>query len=95
MMDDSPFSKNPTITPLSPDSFNAAYRTLQRNAENLRHQTEPDIDGLAPLIEESLRAYAICKQRLETVRRALEEQLGPEPHSDGEENVAINDVVSR
>ena len=66
------------MTTLNPDRFNDAYRVLQRNAETLRRQTEPDIDSLVPLVEESVRAYAICKQRLEAVRQALETQLGPD-----------------
>jgi exodeoxyribonuclease VII small subunit len=67
------------MTILNPESFNDAFQVLQRNAETLRRQTEPDIDRLVPLVEESLHAYAICKQRLEAVRQALEVQLGPEP----------------
>lgn len=71
------------MTTLNPESFNDAFQVLQRNAETLRRQTEPDIDRLVPLVEESLQAYAICKQRLEAVRQALEAHLGPEPdHGD-------------
>lgn len=70
------------MTTMNPDSFNDAYRILQRNAETLRRQTEPDIDSLVPLVEESLHAYAICKQRLDAVRKALEAQLGPEAGQD-------------
>ena len=40
------------MTTMNPDSFNDAYRILQRNAETLRRQTEPDIDSLVPLVEE-------------------------------------------
>lgn len=70
------------MTTLNPESFNDAFQVLQRNAETLRRQTEPDIDRLVPLVEESLQAYAICKQRLEAVRQALEAQLGPETAQD-------------
>ncbi|MCB1919774.1 MAG: hypothetical protein KDJ28_07335 [Candidatus Competibacteraceae bacterium] len=70
------------MTTLNPESFNDAFQVLQRNAETLRRQTEPDIDRLVPLVEESLQAYAICKQRLEAVRQALEAQLGPEAAQD-------------
>jgi exodeoxyribonuclease VII small subunit len=64
--------------PLDPQSFNAAYAVLKNNAALLSNQQEPDIDQLLPLVEESLKAYNICKMRLEAVRQALEQQIGPE-----------------
>jgi exodeoxyribonuclease VII small subunit len=64
--------------PLDPHSFNAAYEVLKNNAVLLSHQQEPDIDQLLPLVEESLKAYNICKARLEAVQQALEKQIGPE-----------------
>ena len=64
--------------PLDSHSFNAAYEVLKNNAVLLSHQQEPDIDQLLPLVEESLKAYNICKARLEAVQQALEKQIGPE-----------------
>jgi exodeoxyribonuclease VII small subunit len=64
--------------PLDPHSFNAAYEVLKNNAVLLSHQQEPDIDQLLPLVEESIKAYNICKARLEAVQQALEKQIGPE-----------------
>lgn len=77
------------MTILNPESFNDAFQVLQRNAETLRRQTEPDIDRRVPLVEESLQAYAICKQRLEAVRQALEAQLGPEAAQDDAATLAF------
>lgn len=57
------------------ESFNAAYRVLQQNAEKLRKQEDLDIDGLVPIVEESAAAYRICKERILAVRLALEEHL--------------------
>ena len=61
---------------LDPESFNAAYEVLRRNAEQLRDQAELDIDSLVPLVEQSMQAYRICQARLDAVRRALESRLG-------------------
>jgi hypothetical protein len=35
-----------------------------------RHE-EPDIDQLMPKVEQAIRAYAICKERLEAVQETL------------------------
>ena len=55
--------------------FNAAYKTLQSNAEKLRRQEDLDIDSLVPIVQESAAAYAICKERIAAVRAALQEHL--------------------
>jgi exodeoxyribonuclease VII small subunit len=55
--------------------FNAAYKTLQSNAEKLRRQEDLDIDSLVPIVQESAAAYAICKERIAAVRTALQEHL--------------------
>jgi exodeoxyribonuclease VII small subunit len=55
--------------------FNAAYKTLQANAEKLRRQEDLDIDSLVPIVQESAAAYAICKERIAAVRTALQEHL--------------------
>lgn len=58
--------------------FNAAYKTLQDNAEKLRKQGELDIDSLVPIVQQSAAAYAICKERIAAVRVALQEHLKEE-----------------
>lgn len=55
--------------------FNAAYKTLQTNAEKLRRQEELDIDSLVPIVQESAAAYAVCKERIAAVRAALQDHL--------------------
>jgi len=54
-------------------TFREAYRVLQRHAETLRSQTEPNIDDLLPMVEESVAAYRVCKERIDAVEKALEE----------------------
>lgn len=58
-----------------PQGFNAAYKTLQTNAEKLRRQEDLDIDSLVPIVQESAVAYAVCKERIAAVRAALQEHL--------------------
>ena len=63
--------------------FNEAYRILQANAEKLRKQEDIDIDGLVPILEESAAAYAICKERLAAVRKAIEKHMGDQDSQNG------------
>ena len=37
----------------------------------LTKQGEPDIDQLVPKVETAMRAYAICKERLDKVQETL------------------------
>lgn len=65
--------------------FNAAYKTLQTNADKLRRQEDLDIDSLVPIVQESAAAYAVCKERIAAVRAALQEHLkdaGPSEDDD-------------
>lgn len=57
------------------NGFNAAYKILQTNAEKLRRQDDLDIDSLVPIVEESAKAYQVCKERIAAVRAALQEHL--------------------
>lgn len=59
----------------TPDSFRKAYEILQRHAETLRRQDEPNIDELLDIVNESVQAYKICKERIEAVEKALEKAL--------------------
>ncbi len=56
-------------------SFNASYQQLNSIAQKLRTQTEPDIDALVPMVEEATKAYQVCKQRIESVKLALQEHF--------------------
>lgn len=62
---------------LNPDSFNSNFAILQRNAERLRGNGEMDIDALVPLVEQSTKAYQICKKRIEAVKAALSKHVAP------------------
>ena len=57
-------------------TFRDAYATLQKHAQTLRTQQEPDIDNLTTIVTESVEAYKICKQRIDAVEKALEQALG-------------------
>lgn len=61
---------------MSDQSFKTAYGTLQRHAETLRNQKEPNIDDLLKIVTDSVAAYKVCSTRIDAVERALEEALG-------------------
>ncbi|HLR12818.1 MAG TPA: hypothetical protein VK104_04320 [Burkholderiaceae bacterium] len=63
-------------------SFRAAYETLQKHAHQLRTQTEPNIDDLLTLVNESVEAYKVCKTRIDAVEKALQEALDDPELSD-------------
>ena len=56
-------------------TFREAYGILQEHAENLRNQNEPNIDDLLSIVEESVGAYRVCKERIDAVEKALEKAL--------------------
>lgn len=56
-------------------SFKEAYGVLQGHAETLRQQAEPNIDDLLRIVEESVGAYKVCKQRIDAVEQALQKAL--------------------
>lgn len=56
-------------------TFKEAYGVLQRHAETLRTQREPNIDELLTIVSESMQAYQVCKARIDAVERALEAAL--------------------
>lgn len=56
-------------------TFRQAYDVLQRHAQTLRDQRDPNIDALLNIVNESVAAYKVCKQRIDAVEKALEEAL--------------------
>lgn len=52
-------------------SFKEAFIILKANAKKLEDQTEPDIDHLLEVVEQSTLAYKICKARIDAVEKAL------------------------
>lgn len=57
---------------MSAQSFKEAYNTLQKHAETLRNQQEPNIDDLLTIVNESVAAYNVCKERIDAVESAME-----------------------
>ncbi len=57
-------------------TFRDAYGVLQRHAQTLREQDEPNIDDLLAIVTESVAAYQVCQQRIAAVEQALEKALG-------------------
>ena len=60
---------------MSETTFNEAWGVLQKHAQTLRNQSEPNIDDLLGIVTESVQAYKVCQSRVEAVERALEEAL--------------------
>ena len=56
-------------------TFREAYRVLQKHAESLREQQEPNIDDLLKIVTESVTAYKVCKTRIDAVEEALKAAL--------------------
>ena len=56
-------------------TFKESYCVLQRHAQTLRTQTEPNIDDLLSIVEESVAAYKVCQERIDAVEQALEKAL--------------------
>lgn len=52
-------------------SFKENYATLQKIANDLRTQQEPDIDALIPMVDQATAAYKQCKKRIEAVKKAF------------------------
>ncbi|TQC96396.1 exodeoxyribonuclease VII [Moraxellaceae bacterium AER2_44_116] len=52
-------------------TFKEAFATLKANAQQLEEQTEPDIDHLLEVVEQSTAAYKVCKARIDAVEKAL------------------------
>jgi exodeoxyribonuclease VII small subunit len=57
--------------PQDSGGFNANYRILKGAADWLSGQKEPDIDQLVPRVEEAMKAYRACKERLDAAHEAL------------------------
>ncbi|MCE2658838.1 MAG: ATPase [Rubrivivax sp.] len=65
---------------VQPKSFRDNFSVLQRHAETLRNQREPNIDDLLTIVTESVAAYKVCTQRIDAVEQALEQALAQVTH---------------
>jgi exodeoxyribonuclease VII small subunit len=78
---------------LDSQSFNKNYKVLKDTADWLSGQKEPDIDQLVPKVEKAMKAYTICKQRLDAVQATLGQYfhkdgvVGAHPSADGDTQV--------
>jgi len=68
-------TKQPAEQTTEPRTYREAYAVLQRHAQHLRDQDEPDLDELLPIVRESAVAYEFCKSRIDAVEQALKEAL--------------------
>lgn len=69
-------------------SFKESDGVLQRHAQTLREQREPNIDDLLQIVEESVSAFKICQARIDAVEKALGKELG-EPQRDAAERSQV------
>lgn len=76
--------KPQTATPKGSGGFNENFKTLQRNAELLRDQREPNIDDLLEIVQSSVAAYRVCTARIDAVEKALDEALSAAGSPDGD-----------
>ncbi len=60
---------------MATQTFKEAYGVLQKHAQTLRNQQEPNIDDLLSIVTESVGAYKVCKERIDAVEKALEKAL--------------------
>lgn len=67
----------------SPKTFKEAFGVLQRHADTLRRQQEPNIDELVDIVTESVNAYRVCKERIQAVELALQRTLGEAEEESG------------
>ena len=58
------------------ETFKQHYGNLKAIAETMRTQQEPDIDTLIPQVDSALASYKVCKGRLDTVKKMLDERFG-------------------
>jgi exodeoxyribonuclease VII small subunit len=80
---------------LDSSSFNKNYKVLKETADWLSTQKEPDIDQLVPKVEKAMKAYSICKDRLDKVQATLGqyfEKGGAAAEGDGREKRPAPDV---
>lgn len=63
------------------ETFKQHYDNLKAIAEKMRTQQEPDIDQLIPQVDSALASYKVCKDRLDSVKKLLDERFGEDQAS--------------
>lgn len=54
-------------------SYAEAFAVLQHNAQMLEKLDQVDLDQLVPIVEESMAAYKVCKRRIDSIQKALDQ----------------------
>jgi exodeoxyribonuclease VII small subunit len=80
---------------LDSGSFNKNYKVLKEAADWLSGQKEPDIDQLVPKVERAMKAYTICKDRLDKVQATLGQYFQKDGASDGASAIGNGDGIAR
>lgn len=57
------------------ETFKQHYDNLKKIRDELRSQTEPNIDDLIPMVESGIQSYNICKSRIESVKAAFNQLM--------------------
>ena len=57
------------------ETFKQHYQRLNQIAEELRVQTEPDLDALVGKVDDALVSYKFCQARIDAVKKLLEERM--------------------
>lgn len=61
-----------TTTETTPLSYRQAHDELKQIAQQLE-QGETDLDEILPLLERAQKAYGVCQERIDNVRKVLNE----------------------
>jgi exonuclease VII small subunit len=80
---------------LDSTSFNKNYKVLRETADWLSGQKEPDIDQLVPKVDRAMKAYTICKDRLDKVQATLGQYFQKDEAVDGAEVTKNGDGAAR
>ncbi|MFW8566832.1 exodeoxyribonuclease VII small subunit [Orrella sp. 11846] len=75
---------------MTTQTFKQAYDVLQRHAQTLRNSTEPNIDDLLAIVNESSQAYKVCKARIDAVEKALAQAM-----SEQDLDIELTDVPAQ
>jgi len=55
--------------------FMENYNKLKDISSDLMNSTDPDIDKLIPMVDEATASFKYCKERLDNVKKALNDKV--------------------
>jgi exodeoxyribonuclease VII small subunit len=88
-------SANSDDQAVPPRTFKEAFGVLQRHADTLRRQQDPNIDELVNIVTESVNAYRVCKERIQAVELALQRTLGEADDESGDASLETQSEATR